>query len=116
MNLLLKRVYEPPADADGVRILVDRLWPRGLTKEEAKIDYWAKNAAPSNELRRWYRHDEAKWPEFQSRYLDELRKNRTAVEDLIGKLGQGNATLLYGSKETERNNAAVLKDYLETLL
>jgi uncharacterized protein YeaO (DUF488 family) len=116
MALLLKRVYELPADTDGLRILVDRLWPRGLSKEEAKIDYWAKNAAPSNELRRWYQHDEEKWPEFQRRYLDELKNNKAAVEDLIGKLGQGSATLLFSSKETERNNAAVLKDYLETLL
>lgn len=116
MTLLLKRVYDPPEENDGVRILVDRLWPRGLSKEEAGIDYWAKNAAPSNELRRWYRHEEEKWPEFRSRYLDELSNNRPAIEDLIGRLGRGNATLLYGSRETERNNAAVLKDYLETML
>lgn len=116
MILLLKRAYEPPEENDGVRILVDRLWPRGLSKEEAGIDYWAKNAAPSNELRRWYRHEEEKWPKFQSRYLDELRNNRAAIEDLIGQLGQGKATLLYSAKDTQRNNAVVLKAYLETML
>lgn len=116
MNLSLKRVYEPPAGTDGVRILVDRLWPRGLSKEEAGIDYWAKNVAPSHELRRWYQHDEEKWPEFQNRYLNELKNNRTAVAELMGKLGKDHATLLYSSKETQRNNAAVLKQYLETLL
>ncbi|MGZ8959285.1 MAG: DUF488 domain-containing protein [Methylosarcina sp.] len=116
MNLLLKRVYDPPADTDGARILVDRLWPRGLSKEESGIDYWAKDIAPSNELRRWYQHDEEKWPEFRLRYLNELKNNRAAVEDLMGKLGKDTATLLYSSKETHLNNAVVLKQYLETLL
>ena len=116
MRLQLKRVYEAPADIDGMRILVDRLWPRGLSKAEAKIDFWAREVAPSNELRRWYQHEQEKWPEFQRKYFTELKNNPKAVHELIAKIGNGNATLLFSSKETNLNNAAVLKEYLETLL
>lgn len=116
LKLQLKRVYEPPADIDGTRILVDRLWPRGLSKAEAKIDFWAKEVAPSNELRRWYQHEQEKWLEFQRKYVAELQGNPGPVQELIAKIGDGNATLLFSSKETNLNNAAVLKDYLETLL
>ena len=111
MRLQLKRVYEPPADIDGIRILVDRLWPRGLSKAEAKIEFWAKEVAPSNELRRWYQHEQEKWPEFQRKYLTELQNNSEAVYELITKIGYDNATLLFSSKETSLNNAAVLKEY-----
>ena len=116
MKLQLKRVYEPPADIDGMRILVDRLWPRGLSKAEAKLDFWAREVAPSNELRHWYQHEQEKWPEFQRKYFIELRNNPEPVQELIAKIGNGNATLLFSSKETSLNNAAVLKEYLETLL
>ncbi|MGZ8232836.1 DUF488 domain-containing protein [Methylobacter tundripaludum] len=116
MRLQLKRVYASPADTDGIRILVDRLWPRGLSKAEARIDFWAKEAAPSNELRHWYQHEQEKWPEFQRKYVAELQGNPGPVQALIAKIGHGNATLLFSSKETSLNNAAVLKDYLETLL
>lgn len=116
MRLQLKRAYEPPADTDGMRILVDRLWPRGLSKAEAKIDFWAKEVAPSNELRRWYQHEPEKWPEFRHKYIAELQSNPEPVQELIAKIGNGNATLLFGSKEVRLNNAAVLKDYLKTLL
>lgn len=116
MKLRLKRVYEPPVDTDGMRILVDRLWPRGLSKAEAKIDFWAKDAAPSNELRRWYQHEPEKWPEFRHKYLAELQGNREAVQELIAKIGNRNATLLFGAKEAHLNNAAVLKEYLQTLV
>jgi uncharacterized protein YeaO (DUF488 family) len=116
MKLQLKRVYEPPAAIDGMRILVDRLWPRGLSKAETKIDFWAREVAPSNELRRWYQHEPEKWPEFQRKYFTELQNNPEAVQDLIDKIGNGNATLLFSSKETSLNNAAVLKEYLETFL
>jgi len=116
MRLQLKRVYEQPADIDGSRILVDRLWPRGLSKAEAKIDFWAKDVAPSNELRHWYQHEQEKWPEFQRKYLAELQSNPGPVQELIAKIGHGNATLLFSSKEADLNNAAVLKEYLETLL
>jgi uncharacterized protein YeaO (DUF488 family) len=113
MKLQLKRVYEPPANTDGKRILVDRLWPRGFSKVDAKIDFWAKEVAPSNDLRRWYQHDEKKWLEFKRRYLTELQNNPEAVQELIAKIGNDKATLLFSSKETRLNNAAVLKDYLE---
>ncbi|MGZ8165652.1 MAG: DUF488 domain-containing protein [Methylobacter sp.] len=113
MRLQIKRVYEPPADSDGMRILVDRLWPRGLSKEEAKIDFWAKKVAPSNELRRWYQHEQEKWPEFQRRYFTELQNNPEAVQELIAQIGHGNTTLLFSSREASLNNAAVLKEYLE---
>ncbi|MGZ5010048.1 MAG: DUF488 domain-containing protein [Methylobacter sp.] len=116
MKLQLKRVYESPTDSDGMRILVDRLWPRGLAKAEAKIDFWAKEVAPSSELRRWYQHEPEKWPEFQRKYLAELQSNSSPVQELIAKIGNGRATLLFGSKETRLNNAAVLKEYLEALL
>ncbi|MGR8998566.1 MAG: DUF488 domain-containing protein [Gammaproteobacteria bacterium] len=116
MRLQLKRVYEASADFDGMRILVDRLWPRGLSKAEAKIDFWAREVAPSNELRRWYQHELEKWPEFHRKYFTELQNNPEAVQELIAKIGNGNATFLFSSKETSLNNAAVLKDYLETLL
>lgn len=116
MRLQLKRVYDPPADIDGMRILVDRLWPRGLSKAEARIDFWAKAVAPSNELRRWYQHEPAKWPEFQRKYFAELQNNSEAVRELITETGNGKVTLLYSAKETRLNNAVVLKNYLESLL
>jgi uncharacterized protein YeaO (DUF488 family) len=116
MELKLKRVYEPPADIDGMRILVDRLWPRGLSKAEAKIDSWAREVAPSSELRRWYQHEPEKWPEFQHKYIAELQSNPGPVQELIAKIGNGSATLLFSSKETRLNNAAVLKEYLQALL
>ena len=116
MKLQLKRVYEAPADNDGMRVLVDRLWPRGLSKAEAKIDFWAREVAPSNELRRWYQHEQEKWPEFRRKYFTELENNPEAVQELIAKIGHGKATLLFSTRETSLNNAAVLKEYLETLL
>lgn len=114
MKLKLKRAYEPPMDSDGLRILVDRLWPRGLSKTEAKVEFWAKEVAPSNALRRWYQHELEKWPEFRRRYLEELKGNAAAVKELAAKVGRGNATLLFSSKEFNHNNAVVLKEYLET--
>ncbi|WP_256327753.1 DUF488 domain-containing protein [Nitrosospira sp. Nl5] len=114
MKLELKRAYDPPKDSDGLRILVDRLWPRGLSKAEAKVEFWAKEVAPSNALRHWYQHELGKWPEFRRRYLDELKSNTVAVKELVAKIGRGNTTLLFGSKELHHNNAVVLKEYLET--
>ncbi|MDD1630670.1 MAG: DUF488 family protein [Methylococcaceae bacterium] len=116
IKLQLKRVYEAPADIDGMRVLVDRLWPRGLSKAEAKIDFWAKELAPSNELRRWYQHEQEKWSEFRRIYFTELENNPEAVQELIARIGNGNATFLFSSRETGLNNAAVLKEYLETIL
>lgn len=113
MQIALKRVYEAPADDDGVRILVDRLWPRGLAKKNAGIDAWLKAIAPSDALRKWYGHDVEKWPEFQRRYFAELDAAQDALEELRDYLKQGKVTLLYAASETEHNNAVALKAYLD---
>ncbi len=114
MTLRTKRVYEPPAPSDGRRILVDRLWPRGVSKSSASIDVWAKEIAPSHELRRWYQHDSQKWPEFRRRYFAELEAKEKPLSELWAGLGEGTVTLVFSSRETELNNAAVLKEFLET--
>ena len=114
MRFMVKRVYDEPAAADGRRILVDRLWPRGLSKAAARLDYWARDVAPSNALRRWYQHDAKKWAEFRRRYFAELDKAPGAVAELKSRAGRGPATLLFGSKEERLNNAAALKEYLST--
>lgn len=110
----VKRVYEAPAEADGLRILVDRLWPRGLSRENAAIDYWFKALAPSNTLRHWYDHDPEKWPEFRARYLDELRESLPEeLYQLQHWLTAGRpVTLLFGSRERACNNAVALKGFL----
>ena len=110
----IKRVYDEPAASDGRRILVDRLWPRGLTKEKAKIDYWAKDISPSNELRKWYSHDPARWDEFRKRYSAELNRNATGVEALVEAMGKGPVSFVYSSTERRINNAEALKHYLES--
>ncbi len=114
MHVRTKRIYDEPASSDGRRILVDRLWPRGVSKEAAQIDYWAKAVAPSNELRRWYRHDPAKWAEFRDRYFAELDSNPEGVAELRAQLGAGPATLVFSSKEESLNNASALREYLAT--
>lgn len=116
MNILLKRAYDPADPGDGFRILVDRLWPRGLSRESAKIDLWLKSIAPSNELRKWYQHDPEKWPEFRKRYFAELDANRAAVTELINHLKRQNVTFLFGTKDLQYNNAAALKTYVESKL
>ena len=109
----LKRVYEEPSKSDGTRILVDRLWPRGLTKEKAKVDLWLKEVAPSNDLRKWFAHDPSKWPEFKARYKEELKHNSAQLDLLKQAVSQHSAaTLLYGAKDTEHNEAVVLKEIL----
>jgi uncharacterized protein YeaO (DUF488 family) len=114
MKVRTKRIYEDPKPGDGRRILVDRLWPRGIAKSAAKIDFWAKSVSPSNELRRWYGHDPDKWKEFQKRYFKELDANPDGVSELRSHLGSGTVTFLYSSKETRLNNASALKDYIES--
>jgi uncharacterized protein YeaO (DUF488 family) len=109
----LKRAYEEPAETDGVRILVERLWPRGLTKDEAAIDVWKKDVAPSTELRQWYGHHSAKWPTFRNRYRAELDANREAVDALRTQTHRKTVTFVYSSRETEQNSSAVLKEYLD---
>jgi uncharacterized protein YeaO (DUF488 family) len=113
MQVRVKRVYERPVPSDGTRILVDRLWPRGLSKATAHIDYWAKAIAPSTDLRLWYRHDPAKWKEFRRRYFAELKANPVGMAELRRHLGKGSVTLLYSSKEERLNNATALQEYLE---
>jgi len=109
--LRMKRAYDAPAASDGRRILIDRLWPRGLTKAQARIDHWARAIAPSHALRKWYAHDVSKWPEFRRRYFAELDANPDGVEALREQLGIP-ATLIYGTREIERNNATALIEYL----
>jgi uncharacterized protein YeaO (DUF488 family) len=112
MAIKLKRVYEEPATTDGTRILVDRLWPRGLTKEKAHVDVWLKDVAPSTALRKWFSHDPAKWPEFKARYKAELKNNASQLALLKQAITRGPATLLYGAKDTKHNEAVVLQDLL----
>jgi uncharacterized protein YeaO (DUF488 family) len=112
----VKRVYDEPSAKDGVRILVDRLWPRGLTKEAAHAAVWAKELAPSTELRKWFGHSARLWTDFEKRYRAELKKN-TAVDGFLKEHRHDKLiTLLYGAKDTEHNHALVLKDYLEEQL
>jgi uncharacterized protein YeaO (DUF488 family) len=108
----IKRIYEDAEESDGFRILVDRLWPRGLSKEKAKADLWLKDIAPSDALRKWFAHDQKKWSEFKRRYFEELKEKEELV-DLIIEKARGRVTLLYGAKEEKYNNAAALKEYLE---
>jgi len=111
-KLRVKRAYEPPAPEDGVRILVDRLWPRGLSKEKAAVDHWMRDIAPSAELRKWFGHDPERWPEFRRRYREELRRHG-ALLDQIGDLAAGGAvTLVYAAHDEEHNDAVVLREAL----
>lgn len=113
MKLSLKRVYEPADDGDGMRVLVDRLWPRGRRKQEAAIDLWAKELAPSTALRRWFGHDPEKWIEFRRRYDAELQQNGEAIGNFRSEVGGRTATLLYAAHDEAHNHAIVLKDFLD---
>jgi uncharacterized protein YeaO (DUF488 family) len=113
MNVRIKRVYEPRDEHDGKRVLVDRLWPRGLTKEKARVDLWLKDIAPTTELRKWFGHDPARWGEFQKRYRDELKKNAGSVLILKREAQSGAVTLLFGAKDEQHNEAAVLRSILK---
>lgn len=116
-RIRLKRVYEDTDPSDGCRILVDRVWPRGLSREKAQIDYWAKSAAPSKELRQWYGHDPEKWAAFRTRYTEELKANPEAVHALLDNICRDKTnTFVYSSKEREKNNAVVLKEFIENRL
>jgi uncharacterized protein YeaO (DUF488 family) len=114
MNVRIKRVYEEPNEADGTRILVDRLWPRGLTKEKAKIDLWLKDVAPSTELRKWFAHDAAKWTEFRTRYRKELKSNTEQLSRLKQEAASGTVTLVYGARDEEHNEAVILQRLLKS--
>lgn len=112
MKLNVKRVYEAAAKGDGYRILVDRLWPRGLSKEHAKVDLWLKDVAPSNELRKWFGHDPEKWTEFRKRYRAELQEQGEALAEIKRRAKAGPVTLLYGAKDEEHNQAVALKEFI----
>jgi uncharacterized protein YeaO (DUF488 family) len=110
----IKRVRDPAQPGDGTRLLVERLWPRGVAKANLKLDGWFKDAAPSTELRKWFSHDPAKWNEFQKRYFAELKKHPEAWQPIIEAAEKGTVTLLFSSRDAEHNNVVALKRYLET--
>jgi uncharacterized protein YeaO (DUF488 family) len=109
----LKRVYEPASPDDGVRILVERLWPRGIKKDALRLDTWLKDVAPSDGLRRWFGHEPKKWDSFRDRYFGELDANPEGWESIAKAARRGRVTLIYSSRDTEHNNAVALKDYLQ---
>jgi uncharacterized protein YeaO (DUF488 family) len=112
--ILTRRVYEKPAKTDGFRVLVDRLWPRGLTKEKAHVDLWMKEIAPSDELRKWFHHEEGSWSEFEKKYKAELAKKKEILSELNGLVKEhGTVTLLFGSKDEKQNQAVVLAEMLK---
>jgi uncharacterized protein YeaO (DUF488 family) len=111
-NIKIKRIYEEYDKSDGTRILVDRLWPRGIKKEEAHIDEWLKDAAPSDALRKWFGHDPEKWEKFKQKYYVEINDKKDLFEELINKV-KTNITLVYSAKDEEHNNARALKEYIE---
>ncbi len=112
----LKRVYDPPAPRDGARILVERLWPRGIRKQDLVMEDWRKNAGPSDALRKWFSHDPAKWDAFKEKYFAELDTRTEAWEPILKSAARRTVTLLYSSRDEERNNAVALKQYLERKL
>ena len=113
MAISLKRAYEPPEPSDGCRILVERLWPRGVSKQDAKIDLWLKEAAPSTELRRWFNHEPDKWPEFKRRYFKELASCEEALQPIRERVRAGRVTFVFASREQRFNNAVALKEYVQ---
>ena len=112
-NPSIKRIYEPPTKDDGARVLVDRIWPRGVTKEEAKLDLWLKAIAPSAALRKWYGHDPAKWTEFRRRYRAELAENPEPVAELKALMAKGPVTLLFAAHDEAHSHAAVLQEFVQ---
>lgn len=114
MTIKIKRAYQVPEPTDGKRILVDRLWPRGLSKEKAKVAIWLKEIAPSTELRKWFGHDPKRWPEFQSRYLDELKSHNEQIRLLKHEAAHSPVTLLYGARDEEHNEAVILQKLLQS--
>ena len=113
MPIRLKRVYDPPSPADGVRVLADRLWPRGLKKEDVALDRWDRDIALSNELRKEFGHDHSRWDEFKARYFAELDANPEPVKQLVREARKGTVTLLFAARDTETNNAVALREYLQ---
>lgn len=108
----IKRAYEPAGEADGYRVLIDRIWPRGVTKEQARLDEWARELAPSAELRRWFGHDPERFEEFRRRYLEELASESEKLDELRHRASSGTVTLVYGARDREHNDAVVLAELL----
>jgi len=113
MPISLKRVYQAPSESDGCRILVERLWPRGVSKQAAKIDLWLKEAAPSTELRRWFNHEPDKWTQFKRRYFKELRTGQDSIVPILERVQAGQVTFVFASRELQFNNAVALKEFVE---
>jgi uncharacterized protein YeaO (DUF488 family) len=116
MSINLKRAYDAPAKSDGCRILVDRIWPRGIAKDDLQLDAWLKDLAPSSGLRKWFGHAPTKWEAFKERYAWELEQHSDALEQLVARAKAGRVTLVFGTKNTEYNNAVALKEQLELWL
>ncbi len=114
-SIQLKRVYEPVTPNDGMRILVERLWPRGLTKDKAQVDYWAKDIAPSTDLRKWYDHQIERWPSFCEKYTEELKANSEAISRLMERYQGNTVTFVYAARDELHNSAVVLKAFLENM-
>jgi uncharacterized protein YeaO (DUF488 family) len=113
LSVRIKRVYEPAEPADGYRVLIDRVWPRGISRERARIDEWDKELAPSTELRKWFGHDPARFDEFRRRYRDELRPHADDLDKLCTRAGKGPLTLVYGARDEQHNDAVVLAEVIE---
>jgi uncharacterized protein YeaO (DUF488 family) len=116
IDLIIKRIYEPRSEADGFRVLVDRLWPRGISKAKASVDLWLRDIAPSSALRTWFNHDPARWAEFRRRYAAELDRIPVVVDQLLAQARQGQVTLLYSAQQETCNNAVALNEYLHRKL
>lgn len=116
MPIDLKRAYDPPAASDGWRVLIDRIWPRGIAKADLRVDAWLKDLAPSAELRKWFGHDPKKWDEFKQRYARELDQSQDALGQLLKRAKTGRVTLVFGARDVAHSNAAALKEYLERRL
>jgi len=113
MDIRVKRAYDPPASNDGYRVLVDRIWPRGVSKEELRADAWERDLAPSSSLRRWFGHDPERWEGFRERYFRELDRQGDVVKPLLERARGGRITLVYGARDTRHNNAVALREYLK---
>jgi len=116
MSIQIKRVYEPAAKSDGYRVLIDRLWPRGLKKEAVPLDVWARDLAPSTELRKWFGHEPARWEGFRQRYASELDAQQETWHPIAERAAKHPVTILFGARDEEHNNAVVMKAYLENWL
>lgn len=112
-RIWIRRAYEPPTRNDGYRVLVDGMWPRGISKEDLAIDEWRRDLAPTTRLRKWFGHDPERWDGFRQRYFRELRGKRTAVRELLDRVERGRVTLVYAARDAEQNNAVALREFLQ---